>query len=325
VVRGTRSLSFAAGDAGSGVRAISILANGVELSHDARNCALAQGYATALSPCPRSTSGVAGVDTAAAAFSLGPDNVVRACVEDLALDGAPNRACEERRVWVDNACPASDAPADGLGAAFAGKRVRPADASSRATTSSDRRAHVAGRLTQAGSPVAGATICALTRIRRAGEPVRLAATARTDAAGNYVVALPRGASRDVFVHQAWGDEVLARHGLELASKVRPTLAILPRGPALNGRRLRFSGLLPGPGCAKRVVKVQARLARHRWQVFRTDRADERCRFSARYRLRATREPTIYRFRAYVPRQEGYPYLPGYSGVERKRAKPAAGS
>ena len=34
-----------------------------------------------------------------------------ACVEDLALDGAANRACEPRSVWVDNACPGS--PVDG--------------------------------------------------------------------------------------------------------------------------------------------------------------------------------------------------------------------
>ena len=45
--------------------------------------------------------------TAASAFVTGPDNLVSACVEDLALDGYPNRACEQRRVWIDNACPAS--------------------------------------------------------------------------------------------------------------------------------------------------------------------------------------------------------------------------
>ena len=74
---------------------------------DIRNCAVAAGFATALSPCPAATAESAAVPTAAGAFVTGPANTVTACVEDLALDGAPNRACEQRRVWVDNACPAS--------------------------------------------------------------------------------------------------------------------------------------------------------------------------------------------------------------------------
>ena len=322
VVRGVRSVSFAAADAGSGVRTVSVRANAAELGHDARNCALAEGYATALSPCPARTSERAAVDTAGPAFRLGPDNVVRACVEDLALDGAPNRSCAERRVWVDNACPGSAAPADGVTASFAGKRAGPQGAGGhRVTTRSDRSTRLAGRLTAGGAPVGGATVCALTRIRLAGQPVVLADTARSGAEGEYVLELPPGPSREVFVHHAWGDRVVAQHGLELASEARPTLVVGPRHPARNRKRLRFTGTLPGPGCADRVVKVQARVGRHRWQVFRTDRADERCRFRARYRLRATREPTVYRFRAYVPRQEGYPYRPGHSDVARKRATP----
>lgn len=325
VVRGTRTLAFDAADAGAGVRAISVLANGAELSHDARNCALAQGYATALSPCPPSSAELAALDTASPAFTLGPDNVVGACVEDLALDGTPNRACEERRVWVDNACPGSGTSADRLTGAFAGRHVRLANADgTRASARSDRSARVAGRLTAAGSPVADATVCALTRVRLAGHPVTLAATARTDTRGDYAIELPAGPSRQVFVHHAWGDRILARHGLELASEVRPTLEVLPRRTARNRRRLRFTGVLPAPVCAERVVKVQARIGKRRWQVFRTDRTDGECRFSARYRLRATRSRTIYRFRAYVPAQEGYPYQPGYSEVSRKKVKPGRG-
>ena len=322
VLRGTRTLAFDATDAGSGVRAVSILANGAELGHDARNCALAQGYATALSPCPSSTSELATVDTASPAFALGPDNVVDACAEDLALDGAPNRTCEGRRVWVDNACPGSSSQADGLDASFAGEHARLANAAgTRATIRSDRSARIAGRLTAAGSPVTNAIVCALTRTRLSGQPVTLTATARTDAEGSYTVELPAGASREVFVHQAWGDRVLTRHGLQLDSEARPTLEVLPRRTARNRKRLRFTGVLPGPACANRVVKVQALVGKRRWQVFRTDRADGECRFVARYRLRATHRRRVYRFRAYVPAQEGYPYLPGHSGVERKRVEP----
>jgi len=83
-------------------------------------------------------------------------------------------------------------------------------------------------------------------------------------------------------------------------------------------------VLPGPACAERVVKIQAQVGKRRWQVFRTDRTDAECRFSARYRLRSTRNRTVYRFRAHVPAQPGYPYLTGYSEVERKQVKPVRG-
>ena len=46
---------------------------------------------------------------------------------------------------------------------------------------------------------------------------------------------------------------------------------------------------------------------------RTDRTDAGCAFTARYRLRATREARAYRFRALVPAQPGYPYLRGRDG------------
>jgi hypothetical protein len=61
-----------------------------------------------------------------------------------------------------------------------------------------------------------------------------------------------------------------------------------------------------------AVKVQARLGKRRWQVFRTDRADEGCAFTARYKLRATSDAKRYRFRALVPQAAGYPYERGYS-------------
>ncbi len=96
VVRGTRGLTFAAADAGSGIRTVYVEGNGALLVTDVRNCAVAQGFATALSPCPLTTTESAAVPTASSAFVTGPQNAVTACVEDLALDGAPNRTCETR-------------------------------------------------------------------------------------------------------------------------------------------------------------------------------------------------------------------------------------
>lgn len=307
VVRGVRGLAFSATDQGSGIRKVQVEANGQTLATDIRNCLVADGYATALSPCPAATAESAAVPTAGAAFATGP-NTVTACVEDLALDGAANRACEQRSVWVDNACPAS--PVDGGDALSAGFEAGDTETLVR----SDQVGVVRGRLAGA---LAGASVCALTRVLAEGSPIVVAAVATTAPGGGYAIELPPGPSREVFVHHVVGDEVVARHGLTVRASARPTLEVQPR-PARSRSRLRFSGQIPGPACVDRVVKVQARLGRRRWQVFRTDRADEGCRFTARYRLRDTRSARAYRFRALVPQQAGYPFERGNSAMVRVR-------
>jgi hypothetical protein len=308
VVRGTRSLSYRATDRGAGVRRVSVEANGAELASDVRNCSLADGFATALAPCPASVTGSWSVNTAAASFETGP-NQVGACVSDLALDSSPNRDCTEHPVWVDNACPGSSQAGAKLTARFKGGRDR-------ASIRSNRSARVEGRLVgPSKEAVANATVCALTRVVRDGAPVVVARTAPTDAQGRYELALPKGASRRVFIHHIHGSTVVARHGLSLRSSVRPTLSVKPNGALVNGDRLRFSGRLPGPVCSLRIVKVQAKVG-GRWQVFRTDRTNERCRYAAGYRLHATTGGTKYRFRALVPPQVGYPYERGHSRTRR---------
>jgi hypothetical protein len=306
VVRGTRELAFSATDEGGGIRRIWVEAGGSPLVSDDRNCALAAGFATALRPCPAATAEAASVPTASAAFATGP-GTVSACAEDLGLDATPNRTCEQLSIWVDNACPSS---AVAGGAALSAGFDAGGDA---ATVRSDRRAVIRGRLTGAG---AGATVCALTRDGLAEAPVVVAATATTDADGGYAIELPPGPSREVFVHYAVGDSVLARHGLSVRAIVRPALEVRPRAGLRSRDRLRFTGALPGPACAQRLVKVQAQLGHHRWQVFRTARSGPGCRFHALYRLRSTRHARRYRFRTLVPQQAGYPYEAGRSRVVR---------
>ncbi len=308
VARGTRSLAYRGSDRGGGVRRVSLAVNDTEVASDVRNCELADGFATALSPCPATVAGGWSVNTAAAAFDTGP-NRIAACASDLALDGSPHRDCDRRRVWVDNVCPASTV----AGAQLTARFRRGGD---RATIRSDRPASIEGRvLDEGGQPVSSATICALTRVALYDSPVLVARTASTDDEGRYRLALPRGASRRVFVHHIHGSTVVSRHGLTLRSRVRPTFAVDPERRLANGDRLTFSGRLPGPGCSQRVVKVQAKVDA-RWQVFRTDRTDARCRYLAHYRLRTTSQATEYRFRALVPPQAGYPYERGRSKARR---------
>lgn len=311
VIRGIRGLSFAGADVGGGIRKVYVEGNGALLATDVRNCAVVDGFATALSPCPATTTESVAVPTASSAFVTGPDNLVSACVEDLALDGYPNRACEQRRVWIDNACPASPVGGGtGVSAGFG----RGEDS---ALVASDERAVVRGRVPGAG---AGATVCALTRVLLAGEPIVVGATATTAADGSFAIELPAGPSREVYVHFVVGDRVLAHHGLVVRASAHPTLDVTPDHGVRNHDRLHFSGALPGPGCFDRVVKVQARLGKRRWQVFRTDRADADCEFTARYKLRSTARAKRYRFRALVPQAAGYPFERGFSRTAKVKLR-----
>ena len=213
VIRGTRGLAFAASDVGSGIRKVFVEGNGSLLVTDIRNCMVAAGFATALRPCPAGTFESAAVPTSSSAFVTGPHNTVTACVEDLALDGAPNRACEQRQVWVDNACPSS--PVGGGTAVSAGLRRRLGD-------ERNGRVRPLGVRPRAGhGGGAGATVCALTRVLIDGRPIVVGATATTGADGAYAIELPPGPSREVYVHYAVGDRVLARHGLWLRSVATP--------------------------------------------------------------------------------------------------------
>ena len=90
VIRGVRGLTFAAADVGSGIRKVDVEGNGVVMATDVRNCAVAAGFATALTPCPTTTTESAGGAAPAAGRVTGPANRVSGCVEDRARDGDTN-------------------------------------------------------------------------------------------------------------------------------------------------------------------------------------------------------------------------------------------
>jgi hypothetical protein len=52
--------------------------------------------------------------------------------------------------------------------------------------------------------------------------------------------------------------------------------------------------------------------RGKWRTFDTTRADSKGRWGLRYRFTATRRPTVYRFRAVVPTEHGFPWATGHS-------------
>jgi hypothetical protein len=183
------------------------------------------------------------------------------------------------------------------------------------TASFGESAVIAGSLTAAdGAPLPDATLCVQERLIGAGAEVgdRVAVPriglARTDADGTYVYRMPPGPNREAIV--VYGDR--AAYALRYFAETRPTLNAAPTRAQNKGRPVRFWGRLPGPQAGGRVVVLQAAAGPRRWLAFRQATTDREGRFRARYRFTRTLVPTVYSFRALVPRQSGYPWLPGGS-------------
>ncbi len=315
-VRGRRNADFRMSDQGGGISEVELTVNDEPVYADRLPCQVSGAFATALRPCPRIVNRRVPLSTGSGPFATGV-NRIEACGTDLALDGVANETCAARSVFVDDICPSSSVGAGSeLNAFFKGGKER-------VQVRSDERAKLKGTLGP-GAGVGGATVCVLARTDLGGQPYEVAGVATTDDEGRFKLRLPRGPSRDLFVHRVSGDQVLARHGLSLSSKVRPSLEITPRtkkGLVEDGERLRFKGELPGPACDGRVVKVQAKIGKDRWQVFRTVGTNDDCRYRTRFKLRATERRTRYAFRVRVPEQDAYPYKAGASSVRVRQAGP----
>jgi len=317
-IRGRSSVEFEVSDRGSGVHSLEVKVNGEAVDADTLQCEVSGDFAESLRPCPGAATRTQTLATADQPFVTGV-NEVSVCGADLALDGVANSECASDTIFVDDVCPVSPVGTGSvLSAQFAGGR-------NKARVRSDQRVRLKGRLrTDSGTGIAGATICALVHTRLEGAPYELARTAVTDQQGGFRIKLPAGPSRHVYLHRAFGDQVLARHGLSTAASVRPSFEIRPSkrsGPVSAGSRLHFRGRLPGPECENRDVKIQAKIGKRRWQVFRSPTTDRSCRYRTRYKLGSTGRPTRYLFRARVRKQAGYPYAAGVSTVRARRAVP----
>ncbi len=314
-VRGSQRASFQVTDEGGGVREIELRVNGELAYNEVRDCEIVAGVAIALQPCSGQVGATVTLETSSAPFTTGV-NEVAACGSDLAFEGLPSNKCERQEVFVDNLCPTSEV---GAGSDLSGgfKKGRKT-----ARVHSNERARVVGKLrSDSGDGIADAKVCALTRVQMPGAPFEVADTAKTRSDGRYVLRLPAGASREVVVDRAFGNEVLSRPGLAVRSSVKPTFEVKPRKQGRIGanQRLRFSGRLPGPACDGRIVKIQAKVSKRAWQVFRTVRTNDKCAYRARYKLRSTSSRTRYLFRAQVPEQRDYPYTAGASTVRARVA------
>jgi len=309
-VRGDQTVALRAADEGGGVRRLELRVNGELVRDDVRDCQLSAGVATALQPCAPEALATATLATSAPPFATGA-NQVRLCASDLGVNGNPNGACTSADVFVDDLCPTSSVAAGSrLSGRFAGDGRT-------VTVRSDRRVAVEGVLTSdSGDGIRGARVCALTRALAPGEPYRVADVAKTRGDGTYKLRLPPGASREVFVDRALEGAVLMRAGLRTNARVRPTFQIKSSGNSRTrgGGRIRFRGKLPGPGCDGRIVKVQAKVGKRQWQVFRGIRTSDECVYRIGFKLSSTSRRTRYQFRVRIPEQRDYPYAAGSSPV-----------
>jgi hypothetical protein len=308
--RGPQVLDPTATDAGSGVAELVVEVNGQPIGGHNLSCALASGTALRVRPCPAKAAPSISTDTTTAPFVQGP-NTVRVCAVDYARHSTANRACADRSVRIDNACPLSPVP-DGsqMDASIRGR--------DHAIVHRTAQPVVSGRVVDTqGSPVAGARVCLATTadLPRAREHV--VATPTTGANGTFSARLPAGPDRQVRVAY-WPDENAAvERTLSVDDHADPTLRLRPRRLLHNGDTLGFAAHLPGPRNDDRQVVIQVRVRRH-WTALRSGRTNRDGSFRASYRFHATTGRRTYSFRAVVPEQGGYPYLAGRSPVRHAR-------
>jgi hypothetical protein len=318
VIRGRQTLRAVGHDRGGGVSNVAVQVNGLPATQPKTgNCLVAQAenpsvvgtVAGAVPPCPESLVGNWILDTGAYPFHTG-DNSVRVCVSDFATLGDPNTTCSAAAaVTVDDSC--TESPVAG-GQVLAVRFEKSGSATE--TTDYGKAATVKGTLTdESGAPIAGAVLCVKSKTVGAGRAA--VDTVATNGEGRFSYEVPKGPNRDIVVGYR-SDAFQVARDLHFYSHTQPSLAAHPR-LLPNRRRVHFRGRLPGPHADGRVVVLQASvLGSKRWITFRKATTGRNGGFRASYHFISTTRRTVYRFRAVVPSQAGYPWLAGHGSPVR---------
>lgn len=179
---------------------------------------------------------------------------------------------------------------------------------------------VAGRLTAAtGRPLAARAIT--VRLTSRDRVVSLP-TAHTDAAGR--VTLLVRARRSAVVELAYaGDRTSLSSTRRLALHVpAPARLVANRRRLVGGGRVVLRGRILGGALPRRgkLVEIQAHF-RGRWRTISAVRAGRRGRYRFAYVFHAAPHTAIYRMRARVPAEAGYPFAAGASRAVRVTVHP----
>ncbi|MQA75540.1 MAG: hypothetical protein GEU88_14570 [Solirubrobacterales bacterium] len=313
-LRGTVAVDVAGSDAGSGLSLAYVDAYGKRLATGGYGCDVtADGQGRRLMPCPLSPGRSLAVDTADAAFHTGL-NRLTLCVADFA--GQP--ACTERDARIDNACPAAGAVVGLQEVRFKGAGAGRKGPGKKATQiiRYGRRAKLVGRAVDgAGNPVPGAVVCIghhLIGEAYAPEEVNWTKTGRS---GRFRFKLEQGPSKDYRI-VAWSGQTPNEHFRTLLVRAKPRLQLDPRRRVRAGKRVSLEVVLNQPAPPGVRVKLKAKASGGWTGVPRCDgTANAAGRFGCAFEFPRSSAGARYRFKAVVPKQDGYRYLRG-----RSRAK-----
>lgn len=322
VNRGHQTLGTEAHDVGGGLSNLSVVVNGQPASSPkvlacstahVSNLSVTGTVALTITPCPTEAKEDWTLDTEVPPFRGGA-NAVQVCASDFSTFGDPNTTCSTtQNVNVDNSC--ANSPVAGgelLSAQFSHSHTETE------TVGYRKSAKVIGRLANnADEPVPGATLCVKLQTIGAQRRARTVGTVTTGANGHYSYEVPFGPNRDVVIGYRHDSSQIARD-VRYYARVRPSLRFSP--PHLkNGDWIHFWGQLPRPRRRDRVVVLQANvLGARRWITFRKATSARKGIFHASYHFTSTTRTTVYRFRAAVPAQAGYPWAQGHSKPVRVR-------
>lgn len=170
-----------------------------------------------------------------------------------------------------------------------------------------------------GNPLQDVDVQAWTQVKDGVTPPRLIATVKTSRKGGFSFLVRKGPSRAIKIRYAGTAQIRsATENLNL--NVRAKTSMRPNHRRrVNGESVRFHGRIKTGRIPKdgKIVEVQV-WVRGKWRTFATTRAGRRGMWSYGYRFDGTRGNQTYRFRARVPRETGYPFATGRSGVVRVR-------
>ncbi len=188
------------------------------------------------------------------------------------------------------------------------------------TTSYNGRPVVHGKLvTDAGIPVAGASVCVAQVVSRADSGREEITSVLTDTAGRFTHRLGKGPSRRVsFVYRGGGTAGAAAVQVRVRAPV--TLSASARR-VKTGETVKFHGKFGrSEGRAGAIAAVQVRRKGDWESLLGTVRTREEGRFTDAYEFTFTEGVHTYAFRGHVPGQRGVPFATGSSKIVRVTVK-----
>lgn len=193
-----------------------------------------------------------------------------------------------------------------------------------------RKVQIGGRLVNAsGHPLAGAKVRVYSQVadddKDGGDDEKLEATITTDPGGQFVYKVEARSSREFrFAYDGTATILPTGDEVELLVTATSTLSVKPNH-VLNGEAVWFSGRVRGRPLPEegKLVELQVWFGPGEWQTFRTVKTEDDGSWRIHYPFNRTCGKVVFKFKAFLPAEEGFPLKPGYSRevTVRVRGKP----